>query len=88
MTTATRYHISNLGSFAKGIPTDIDGYVYLTAEGWMSANVDGDFSDSATGEYDADYHREWAEEQAAKAVKATEQAESQLAERQSRKCSW
>lgn len=82
MATTDKFHISNLGSFGGGIPTDIDGYVYLTAEGWMGANVDAanHFDDPDTGEYDAEYHREWAEEKAAQCRDAVKTAEAGVAD--------
>ena len=39
---ADKYHISNLGAFGRGIPTDTDGYVHLTAAGWLAAPVDAE----------------------------------------------
>lgn len=35
-----KYHISSLGVFGRGIPTDMDGYAHLTAAGWLAAPMD------------------------------------------------
>lgn len=67
----TKYHVSNLGSFAGNIPTDLDGYTYLTAKGWLNeSNMD------AMVEMDEDY----AEELAADARRATAAAEEGIGE--------
>lgn len=73
------YHKSNLGSFAGGIVTDLDGYTHTTAEEWMSAPVDGVFTDPDTGEYDEEWHREWAEETAATCREALREAGAAIA---------
>lgn len=69
------YHISNGGSFFNGIITDLDGYIHTTADEWMQAPVDGEWTDPSTGEYDEEWHREWAEETAAICREALRQAE-------------
>jgi len=69
--TKTAFHVSNFGSFAEGIPTDIDGYCYLTAEEWLNdANMD------AMTEMDEDM----AEELANEARKAVEESDAALEE--------
>lgn len=41
MSTATKsFHSSALGMFGHNLPTDQDGYVHLTPEGWLSAPMD------------------------------------------------
>lgn len=64
------YHISNLGSYGAGIPTDLDGYVHLTAEDWLRAPMD-----TAGGPMDEDQ----AEELASEARRLTEEAQAALA---------
>ena len=73
------FHISNGGSFFKGIVTDLEGYIHTTADEWMAAPVAGEFTDPVTGEYDEDWHREWAEETAATCREAVREAEANLA---------
>lgn len=34
------YHYSVYGDFGRGLPRDLDGYVHLTAAGWLAAPVD------------------------------------------------
>ena len=83
----TKYHISNFGSFSDGIPTDQDGYVFLTATGWLcDAKIDWG-PDEITDEDDAEerdakleYQRERCEEMASEAIEATSKAEADLAE--------
>ena len=74
------YHKSNLGAFGRDLICDIDGYTHTTADEWKSAPVDGDFCDPVTGEYDEDYHDEWAQEQADASIKALAEAEEALAQ--------
>lgn len=69
------YHISNLGSFGGGIPTDMDGYVHLTAEGWMEAPMDW-----AGNKLEGDDLVEWAEERADEAVRLTDEANAAVEE--------
>jgi folate-dependent tRNA-U54 methylase TrmFO/GidA len=66
----SRYHATNLGTFAAGLPTDTEGYVHLTAAGWLAAPMD------AAG---GPMSRAQAEELAQRAVVATAEAEADLA---------
>lgn len=65
----TCYHISNLGSYGRGIRTDLDGYVHLTSDGWLNASMDAAI----------ELTPELAEELAAEAREATAEAESEIA---------
>lgn len=82
--TTTSYHISRLGSYGAGIPTDRDGCVHLTAEGWLAC-PDGieerDRAERETPDDADDYLAEWAERMADEARRRTEDAEQALAER-------
>lgn len=70
-TEKTAFHVSNFGSFGGNIPTDIDGYCYLTAEEWINdANMD------AMTELD----EESAEELADLAVETVNEAREAVAE--------
>lgn len=65
MTTATKsFHHTNFGSFGGILPTDNEGYVHLTVQGWI----------------DAGYSRADARERAQQAKEATREAEAKLAE--------
>ena len=66
----SRYHATNLGTFAAGLPTDTEGYVHLTAAGWLAAPMD------AAG---GSMTEEQAEELAGRAILATAEAEADLA---------
>lgn len=77
--TMASYHKSNLGSFGGNLIVDLNGYTHTTAEEWMVAPVDADFR-GEDGEYDEDYHREWAEERAEEARKALDEAEDAVTE--------
>ena len=71
------YHISKLGAFSRGIRTDLDGYVHLTAEDWLAAPMDwGTEWDGA----DEDDQLERCEELAAEARAATVAAEKGIDE--------
>jgi len=70
MTTTTSYHISNLGKYSTNVPRDLNGYVHLTADAWLSAPLDISAEDRA----DAEYMQQWAEEQACAAREATDAA--------------
>jgi len=35
------YHKSKFGRFGKNLRSDDDGYVYLTATGWLTSGLDG-----------------------------------------------
>ena len=35
------YHKSNFGRFGENLPSDNDGYVYLTATGWLNSGLEG-----------------------------------------------
>lgn len=72
----TSFHKSNLGTFGQSLPCDMDGYVHLTAEGWLNARVDMSSADRA----DAEYMAEWAEEQAEATRQAVAESEAALAE--------
>ncbi len=60
------HHKSNLGKFGNSLVVDINGYTYTTAEEWLAAPVDMPAADRA----DAEYMREWAQEQADRANEA------------------
>ena len=66
----TSFHVTNYGSFSGNLPRDLDGYCHLTAEGWLSAPMDGMTEMTA----------ELAEELAAQAREAVEDADAGLAE--------
>ena len=34
------YHYTVYGSFGRGLPRDLDGYVHLTAAAWLAAPMD------------------------------------------------
>lgn len=72
----TTFHKSDLGRFGENLPCDLDGYVHLTAEGWMSANLDG----MAWHGYDDDAKEERCWEMAEEAREAVAVAEKALAE--------
>lgn len=75
MTATTSFHKSNLGTFGANLPADLAGYVHLTAEGWMTAPLDG----MAWQGYDDDAKQERCEEMATEAREAVEAAEKELA---------
>lgn len=35
------FHITNLGTFGRGIPTDLDGIVHLPGSDWRDAHLEG-----------------------------------------------
>ena len=64
------YHHTMYGDYGRSLPRDLDGYVHLTAAGWLAAPVD------AAGEpMDA----EQAEHLAEQARAATREAEAAVA---------
>ena len=73
----TSFHKSNLGTFGENLPCDIDGYVHLTAEGWINSRMDW-------GDYTEEEIEDRSEELAENARKATEEAEKALAEWQAK----
>ena len=75
MSSVTSFHKSNFGAFGEHLPCDMDGYVHLTAEAWLSAPVDMSAEDRA----DAEWFAEWAEEQAETTRDAVAAAEERLA---------
>lgn len=75
------YHISRLGAFGGGVPRDRDGYVHLTAQGWLESPEGQEAYDSYLAQDPDDpegaqeWAEEWAEQQADAARAATERAE-------------
>jgi len=71
------YHKSNLGAFGDNLPTDQDGYVHLTAEGWANAPMDWGSDEISDSDSDDErdrklkYQREECERMAAEARAAT-----------------
>ncbi len=76
--TTSSFHATNFGSFAGGLPTDMDGYCHTTIAGWMAAHVDFGSERLTRSEL-----RDWAREQAAAARKAVAEANAALTEWQS-----
>ena len=74
--TMTSFHKTNFGSFGRYLPCDLDGYVHLTAEGWMTAPVAYGTDGPLTGENLIC----WAANMAEQAQIATQEAEAQLTE--------
>jgi hypothetical protein len=70
------FHKSNLGQFGDHLPCDLNGYVHLTAEAWLSAPIDMPAADRN----DAEYMQEWAESQAEATRQAVAEAEANMAE--------
>lgn len=64
------YHYTVYGSAGVSLPRDLDGYVHLTAAGWLAAPMDA-AGDPMTAEQ--------AEELAQKARAATREAEAAVA---------
>jgi hypothetical protein len=67
----TRFHVTNYGSFAGGIPSDQDGYAYTTQAGWMKAKLD--WGQDSSRAYRLERCKELAAETRA-AVKAADKA--------------
>lgn len=65
------YHHSVYGDYGRDLPRDLDGYVHLTAAGWLAAPVD------TAGE---PMTEEQAENLAEQARAATREAEAGIAE--------
>ena len=76
MNATASYHISNLGAAGKGITTDQDGYVHLTAQGWYDAPMD--WGSDWDGDDDDDAKMERCEEMAQEAIEATAAAEGAI----------
>lgn len=72
--TTKSYHVSNLGTAGRRITTDLDGYVHLTAAGWMAAPMDWG------PDWDDESRLEQCEEMAAEARNATAAAEAAIEE--------
>jgi len=66
-----RYHYSVYGDHGRDLPRDLDGYVHLTAAGWLAAPMD------TAGQPMTD---DQAEELAEQARAATREAEAELAD--------
>lgn len=73
------FHKTKFGRFGHNLPCDIDGYVHLTTEAWLSAPVDWG------QDHDEESKAERAEEMAQEAIEATERAEAALIEWQEEK---
>jgi len=57
------YHHTTFGIFGAALPTDLDGYVHLTADDWLAAPM----AISADDRADTQYRAAWAAGMAAKA---------------------
>jgi hypothetical protein len=64
------YHYSAYGDYGRDLPRDLDGYVHLTAAGWLAAPMD------TAGE---PMTEEQAAELAEQAAAATREAEAGIA---------
>ena len=73
------FHKSNLGRFGDSLPCDLDGYIHLTAQAWMTAPMDW----GTDGKPEGDELVEWANKMAFTAMSETNQAENQLEDWQS-----
>jgi hypothetical protein len=69
-TTMECYHYTVYGDYGRDLPRDLDGYVHLTAAGWLAAPMD------TAGE---PMTEEQAAELAAQAIAATREAEAGIA---------
>jgi hypothetical protein len=67
------FHKSNFGRFGESLPCDMDGYVHLTINDWMLANVD-----FGSDTLNVKAKRKWAREQVKITRKAVSVASTQL----------